>query len=133
MIEKMLKFAAGIVLACSLTGCVNLYVRCPGTSSKIATVYQSTQAAAALSYVIMFPQVISWRGAQVEARSSSRETFVMENLITIPIGCIGFCDTACEAVIDTVLLPIDWPLTYYRDKQLDKKTKKDVDDIEVLK
>lgn len=41
----------------------------------------------------------------------------MENLITIPIGCIGYCDTACEAVIDTVLLPIDWPLTSYRDKK----------------
>ena len=36
----------------------------------------------------------------------------MENLITIPIGCIGFCDTACEAVIDTVLFPADWALVW---------------------
>ena len=60
---KIAKILSGIALALSLTGCVNLYVRCPGTPSKINTVYQSTQAAAALSYVIMFPQVISWRGA----------------------------------------------------------------------
>ena len=107
----------GTLCVLFLTGCVNCYLRCPGTSSKITTVYQSTQAAAALSYVIMFPQVISWRGTEPEERASSRETFVMENLITIPFGMIGYCDTACEAVIDTVLLPIDWPLTYYRDKQ----------------
>lgn len=56
----------------------------------------------------------------------------MENLITIPIGCIGFCDTACEAVIDTVLFPADWALVSYRDRQLDKKTEKSVD-IEVIK
>ena len=87
-----------------------------------------------MSYVVMFPQTLSWRGEQVDiARSSSRETFVMENLITIPIGCIGFCDTACEAVIDTVLFPADWALVSYRDRQLDKKTEKSVDDIEVLK
>ena len=87
-----------------------------------------------MSYVVMFPQTLSWRGEQVDiARSSSRETFVMENLITIPIGCIGFCDTACEAVIDTVLFPVDWALVSYRDRQLDKKTEKLVDDIEVLK
>lgn len=109
----------GTLCVLFLTGCVNLYVRCPGTPSKITTVYQSTQGAAALSYVIMFPQVISWRGEQVEARSSTRETFVMENLITIPIGCIGFCDTACEAVIDTVLFPADWALSSYRDRKID--------------
>ena len=95
---KIAKIFAWIALALSMTGCVNLYVRCPGTPSKINTV----------------PQVISWRGAQVEARSSTRETFVMENLITIPIGCIGFCDTALEAVVDTVCLPYDWPISNYR-------------------
>ena len=57
---------------------------------------------------------------------------MMENLITIPVGCIGFCDTACEAVIDTVLLPVDWPLTAYRDRKIDKIVDKDVD-IEVMK
>lgn len=86
-----------------------------------------------MSYVIMFPQVISWRGEQVEARSSTRETFVMENLITIPIGCIGFCDTACEAVIDTVLFPADWALVSYRDRKLDKKIEQKDVDIEVIK
>lgn len=130
---KIAKIFAGIALALSMTGCVNLYVRCPGTPSKITTVYQSTSAAAALSYVIMFPQVISWRGEQVEARSSSRETFVMENLITIPIGCIGFCDTACEAVIDTVLFPCDWCLTSYRDRKWNEWTEQQNKDIEVMK
>lgn len=60
----------------------------------------------------------------------------MENLITIPIGCIGFCDTACEAVIDTVLFPADWALVSYRDKKLDEKAsgKRENDvEIEVLK
>lgn len=81
----------------------------------------------------MFPQALSWRGEQVEARSSTRETFVMENLITIPIGCIGFCDTACEAVIDTVLFPADLALVSYRDRQFNnKKSEKEVE-IEVIK
>jgi len=56
----------------------------------------------------------------------------MENLITIPIGCIGFCDTACEAVIDTVLFPADWALVSYRDKQFNNKSEKEVE-IEVIK
>ena len=57
----------------------------------------------------------------------------MENLITIPIGCIGFCDTACEAVIDTVLFPADWALVSYRDRQFNnKKSEKEVE-IEVIK
>jgi hypothetical protein len=80
----------------------------------------------------MFPQILSWRGEQVEARSSTRDTFVMENLITIPIGCIGFCDIACEAVIDTVLFPADWVLVWYRDKQFNNKSEKEVE-IEVIK
>lgn len=57
----------------------------------------------------------------------------MENLITIPIGCIGFCDTVCEAVIDTVLFPADWALVSYRDRQLDKKIEEKDVDIEVIK
>ena len=56
----------------------------------------------------------------------------MENLITIPIGCIGCCDTACEAVIDTVLFPADWALVSYRDKQFNNKSEKEVE-IEVIK
>ena len=57
----------------------------------------------------------------------------MENLITIPIGCSGFCDTACEAVIDTVLFPADWALVSYRDRQFnDNKSEKEVE-IEVIK
>ena len=126
-------FLASLVIL-FLSGCVNIYLRCPGTPSKLTTVYQSTQAAAALSYVIMFPQVMSWRGDASEL-PEKRETFVMENLITIPFGVIGYCDTACEAVIDTVCLPVDWPLTSYRGRKLNEKaegTRGDVE-IEVLK
>ena len=82
----------------------------------------------------MFPQVMSWRG-DVKEETSTRETFVMENLITIPFGVIGYCDTACEAVIDTVCLPIDWPLTSYRDRKLNEKAEgvRVAVDIAVLK
>ena len=45
----------------------------------------------------------------------------MENLITIPIGCVGFCDTACEAAIDTVLFPVDYVLVSHRDSMREKK------------
>ena len=38
---KILKSAI-VAVALALSGCVNLYLRCPGTPSKIATVYQST-------------------------------------------------------------------------------------------
>lgn len=118
--NKVLKILAFLVLFLT-TGCMNLYIRCPGTSSKINTVYQSTQTAAALSYVIMFPQIISWRGTEMQSSRSSDITLVPENIITIPIGLLGFCDTACEAVLDTILLPIDWTLSEYRNKKWDNQ------------
>ena len=33
--------------------------------------------------------------------------FLAANLISVPIGCIGMCDAAAEAVLDTVFLPAD--------------------------
>ena len=88
------------------SGCMNLYTRCPGTKPKIESCYQSTETMFVLSYVVCFPQVIGgWDGS-----------LQPENIITIPCGIICYLDTACEAVLDTVFLPLDYFLARYRNK-----------------
>ncbi len=97
MIAKIAK----MMLACLMllaSGCMNLYVRCPGTSSKIEKTYQCTQESFAWSYIIMFPQTMGY---------GNSKGLVVENIFTIPLGCICFVDVACEVVADTVLWPID--------------------------
>lgn len=95
---------ASLLLAVS-SGCMNLYTRCPGTDREIASCYQSTECMLTLSCVVAFPQVMSPGGS---------DEFYWENLFTIPCGLLCLCDTACEAVIDTVMLPVDYPLSRYR-------------------
>ena len=100
--KTMLAAAAAVLL----TGCVNMYVRCPGTDAKIVETYQSTKAAAGISYVVMFPQVMM---------PSGRNKFLFpENLISVPIGCLCFVDAACEGVVDTVLWPADLTISRAR-------------------
>ena len=84
------------ILLCG--GCMNLYVRCPGTSEKIEKTYQCTQGSFAWSYIVMFPQTMGY---------GNSKGLVVENIFTIPIGCLCFVDVACEAIIDTILWPID--------------------------
>lgn len=81
-----------------LSGCMNLYVRCPFTDEKIEQTYQCTKETFVFSYVVIFPQVMSPNGPN----------FVVENFVTIPIGCLFFIDVACETAIDTVSWPIDY-------------------------
>lgn len=89
--------------ACSaLSGCVNLaYTRNPLSDSRIQRTYQSTETAFGISYVMAFPQIMNPTGGH---------GLMLVNIISIPLGCIGLVDTACEAVIDTICLPVDWPL-----------------------
>lgn len=84
------------ILLCG--GCMNLYVRCPGTSEKIEKTYQCTQESFAWSYIIMFPQTMGY---------GNSKGLVVENIFTIPLGCLCFVDVACEAIVDTALWPID--------------------------
>lgn len=88
-----------ILLLSLLAGCMNLYVRCPITDNKITQTYQCTKETFALSYVIMFPQVLP--------PGKNDKTLYLANIITIPVGCICFVDVACEAVVDTIFWPID--------------------------
>ena len=91
-----------------MTGCVNLYTRCPGTNARIEDVYQSSRGAAALSVVGAFPQMMS-------DNPSTSGSGCWENLISIPfIGLPFAVDAVCEACIDTVCLPVDWPLAELR-------------------
>ena len=84
---------------CSLfSGCVNVCTRSPFTESRIEGVYQCTKEAAGISYVIMFPQTMNPSGGK---------GFMAANLISVPVGCVGMCDVAVEAVLDTVFLPAD--------------------------
>ena len=93
----LLSLAASLLL--SLSGCMNIYTRCPGTSTRIESCYQSTEQMFALSYVICFPQIIS---------PGASDSFYWENIITVPCGIVCYLDTACEAVLDTAFLPFDY-------------------------
>lgn len=95
--------AASILMAAvlaSMSGCVNVYTRCPFTEKRITRTYQSTGDAYSLSIVVAWPQIMS--------DDPGKAGFRPENLITIPLGFLGMCDTACEAVVDTACLPADW-------------------------
>lgn len=92
--------AATLALAAALlSGCMNMYTRCPGTNANVTETYQSTKYMACMSFVVMFPQVMM--------PSGSNKPMLPENLISIPIGCLFFADVACEVAVDTVLWPVD--------------------------
>lgn len=100
---------AGILAAAVLSmfqGCVNFYTRLPITDSRIESCYQSSRSAACLSIIVAFPQMMS--------DNPGTPKYMIENIFTVPLGCVVLCDAACEAVIDTAMLPIDWPLSEYR-------------------
>lgn len=102
-----MKTLASAVLCAALSGCMNLYVRVPWTGARIEEVYQQTRMAAAGSMLVAYPQLMS---------GSGDGTVKWWNCLTVPLGCIFFCDAAVEAAIDTVCLPFDWPLASSRDK-----------------
>jgi len=87
-------------------GCVNLYTRWPTTEEKITMVYQCSREAAGLSVLVAFPQMMS--------DCPSDNGYMWENIFTVPLGCLCLCDAAVEACIDTVCLPVDWPLSASR-------------------
>jgi len=94
-----------LFLSMLLCGCVNLYTRCPWTDERIDRMYQCSREAAALSIIVAFPQMMS---------DGPSRGFMWENIFTIPLGCLCLCDAAVEACIDTVCLPVDWPLAESR-------------------
>lgn len=90
----------------SACGCVNCYTRWPTTYERITEVYQCSREAAQLSILFSFPQVMS---------DGPSRGFMRENLLTIPfMGLPCAVDAVCEACIDTVCLPVDWPLSAAR-------------------
>lgn len=95
---------AAVVCVC---GCVNCYTRFPTTDERIERVYQCSREAAALSVLVAFPQMMS---------DAQHDAYIWENIFTVPLGCLCLCDAAVEACIDTVCLPIDWPLSAARRK-----------------
>ena len=92
------------VIVC-MCGCVNCYTRWPTTDERIDRVYQCSREAAALSVIVSFPQMMS---------DGPSRGFMWENIFTVPLGCLCLCDAAVEACIDTVCLPVDWPLAASR-------------------
>lgn len=97
-----------VALLLCMCGCVNCYTRFPTTNERIERVYQCSREAAALSVIIAFPQMMS--------DNPGDGGFMWENIFTVPLGCLCLCDAACEAVIDTVCLPFDWPISAARRK-----------------
>ncbi len=96
-------FAVAVVA--SACGCVNMYTRWPTTDEKIRMVYQCSREAAGLSVLVAFPQAMS---------DGPSRGFMWENIFTIPLGCLCMCDAAVEACVDTICLPVDWPLSASR-------------------
>ena len=45
------------------------------------------------------------------------QSFQWFNVVTIPLGLVCLCDSVCEAALDTVFLPIDYPLSCVREKK----------------
>lgn len=97
-------FAVAVVA--SACGCVNLYTRCPWTDERIDRVYQCSREAAGLSVLVAFPQMMS--------DCPGDNGYMWENIFTVPLGCLCLCDAAVEACVDTVCLPVDWPLAASR-------------------
>lgn len=112
MLKRLLTVASIATTMCIASGCVNLYTRCPFTEKKIERTYQSTGEAYSLSIIISWPQIMS--------DNPGDGGFMVENLLTIPIGFLGMCDTACEGVLDTVFLPADLVISDIRKNESDK-------------
>ena len=101
--RKLLSVAA----VAALSGCVNCYTRWPTTDERISSVYQCSREAAALSVICSFPQMMSDAG--------NADSFMWENIFTVPfLGLPCALDALCEAAVDTVCLPVDWPLSASR-------------------
>ena len=96
-------------LALLLSGCVNCYTRCPGTDGEITEVYQSSRMAAGASLIVAFPQMMS-------DCPSDYGAYAPLNILTIPLGVLVLGDAVVEAAVDTVCLPVDWPLSCARRK-----------------
>lgn len=98
-----------VLAACAgMCGCMNCYFRAPWTRGKIEECYQSTRYMGAMTLVASFPQMMTDAGHP--------EPFRWENCFTIPfLGLPCLVDTACEACIDTVCLPVDWCISEVRE------------------
>ena len=101
--KKTIAVLIGISLL--MTGCINIYTRCPRTNSQIETSYQCTVQSASFSYVIMFPQTL---------QIFHSNELCLGNALSIPAGCLCYVDVACEAIIDTICWPIDYAIAKHR-------------------
>lgn len=102
----MKKILLMALTATLLSGCMNLYTRNPfNTKDRIESVYQSSGYMVGFSWVVMFPQTMAPSGGA---------GFMAANLISIPCGVICYADTLLEAVVDTVCLPYDIPVSNAR-------------------
>ncbi len=89
-----------------LTGCMSLYTRAPWTEPRIERCYQSSRSVAGLGIICMFPQCMS--------DCPGDGGFMFENIFTIPLGVLVECEALAESAVDTVCLPVDWPLSASR-------------------
>ena len=97
----MRKLFSIVALLLLLSGCMNLYLRTPLSDETITNTYQPTYYATIVTYVTMFPQCIS-------PAASDHDAWMVENFITVPIGCVVGLDIPFDFVIDTILYPVDY-------------------------
>lgn len=105
--KRILALAVGLSALAPVTGCVNVYTRCPGTSARIESTYQSTETAFSTAIVCAFPQAMSDNPGDYR--------FKALNLLTVPLGVVVLADALCEAGIDTVCSPVDYLLAKRRE------------------
>lgn len=101
-------FAECLAIAVAVSGCVSVaYTRNPFSDSELQVTYQATRTAAMASIIVAFPQMMS------DCPGTGFDPF---NIFTIPLGVLVLGDAVAEAAVDTVCLPVDWPLSRARRK-----------------
>ena len=94
-----MKALAVALLAAALSGCLNVATRLPVSERRVCETWQCSSEMADVAYSVMFPQM-------VDGMAGGRHLSI-ENLFTIPIGCIYLADAAAEAAVDAACWPAD--------------------------
>lgn len=100
-------YAASLALVCF--GCANIVMRTPISREPIDCVYKPTREQALFTAMCACPQVF--------LSPTGGFYFCVENVFTIPLAIVPAADLVVEAVLDTVFLPVDWPLAAARQKK----------------
>lgn len=109
MLFWILLLATVAFFSAFLSGCMNCYYRAPWTRGEIRECYQATRTTASAVPVLAFPQMMS--------DNPYDYCWAPVNLLTVPLALVALCTVPVEAALDTVCLPVDYPLSRHRRKK----------------